>query len=72
MKHHYVLTVHFSTNKSIEAECGAKTCELIGELGNAIRKVFDIFHLEIRSSCLKTDEQYLAHQGKDGNWRLRV
>lgn len=59
VKNHYVLTVHFSTNKSIDSDAGMKTESLLYEISNAIRKVFDLFHLEIRSSCLKTDTRNL-------------
>ena len=71
MKHEYILTLRFSTNQPIDNLCGEKTFELIKELGNAIRKVFDIYQLDIKSACLKRDEQSLAEQDADGNYRLR-
>lgn len=71
MKHDYVLTVRFSTKQPIDKVCAGKTLELIEEVGNAIRKALDIYHLTIKSYCLKTDEQSLAGQDADGNWRLR-
>lgn len=71
MKHDYVLTVRFSTKQPIDKICAGKTFELIGEVGNAIRKALDIYHLTIKSCCLKTDEQSLTEQDVIGNWRLR-
>ena len=71
MKNNYILTLRFSTNQPINKLCGGKTFELIQEIGNAIRKVFDIYHLDIKSAYLKIDEQSLAEQDADGNYRLR-
>ena len=71
MKHDYVLTVRFSTKQPIDKICAEKTFELIGEVGDAIRKALDIYHLTIKSCCLKIDEQSLAKQDVNGNWRLR-
>ena len=71
MKHDYILTLRFSTKRPIDKLYGVKTLELIQEVGNAIRKVFDIYQLDIKSSCLKMDEQSLAEQDADGNYRLR-
>ena len=71
MKNNYILTLRFSTNQPIDKLCGGKTFELIQEIGNAIRKVFDIYHLDIKSAYLKIDEQTLAEQDADGNYRLR-
>ena len=71
MKHDYILTLRFSTKQPIDKLCGGKTFELIQEIGNAIRKVFDIYQLDIKSAYLKRDEQTLAEQDVDGNYRLR-
>ena len=71
MKNNYILTLRFSTKQPIDKLCGGKTFELIQEIGNAIRKVFDIYQLDIRSAYLKRDEQSLAEQDADGNYRLR-
>ena len=70
MKHDYILTLRFSTKQPIDKLCGVKTFELIQEIGNAIRKVFDIYQLDIKSSCLKMDEQTIANQDKSGRWYL--
>ena len=56
MKNNYILTLRFSTNQPIDKLCGGKTFELIQEIGNAIRKVFDIYHLNIKSAYLKMNE----------------
>ena len=71
MKNNYILTLRFSTKQPIDKLVGGKTFELISEIGNAIRKVLDIYQLDIKSAYLKTDEQTLAEQDADGNYRLR-
>ena len=71
MKNNYILTLRFSTKQPIDKLCGVKTFELINEIGNAIRNVFDIYQLDIKSAYLKRDEQTLAEQDADGNYRLR-
>lgn len=71
MKNDYILTLRFSTKQPIDKLCGGKTLELIQEIGNAIRKVFDICHLDIKSAYLKTDEHTLANQDKSGRWHLK-
>lgn len=65
MKNNYIMTLQFSTKQPIDKMCGEKTFELIKELGNAIRKVFDIYQLDIKSAYLKRDEQTLAEQDAD-------
>ena len=71
MKHDYILTLKFSTKQPIDKLVGGKTFELINEIGNAIRKVLDIYHMDINSAYLKMDEHTLEHQDADGNYRLR-
>ena len=71
MKNNYILTLGFSTKQPIDELCGGKTFELIQEIRNAIRKVFDIYQLDIRSAYLNRDEQSLEEQDADGNYRLK-
>ena len=71
MKNNYILTLRFSTNQPIDKLCDGKNFKLIQEIGNAIRKAFDIYHLDIKIVYLKMDEQSLAEQDTDGNYRLR-
>lgn len=71
MKHDYVLTVRFSTKRPIDRMARIISADLTMGVANAIREAFDICHLTIKSFCLKTDEQSLAEQDADGNWRLR-
>ena len=71
MKHDYVLTVRFSTKRPIDRMAHIISADLTTGVGNVIREAFDICHLTIKSLCLKIDEQTLAEQDADGNYRLR-